>query len=71
MAVERFRPQNAKSAARKADMSAFDRDKFYKRLGINQEEHQEKIELLEMQEEVCEVMSEDQFADAQEVSLQK
>ena len=72
--VEKFRPQNAKRAARKADMSAFDREKFYKRLGISQEpseEQKEEIELLEMQEEICEEMSQDQFADAQEVSLQK
>ena len=35
VSVEKVRPANAKKTARKADMSAFDREKFYKRIGID------------------------------------
>ena len=35
VSVEKVRPANAKKTARKADMSAFDREKFYKRIGVD------------------------------------
>ena len=46
--------------SRKADMNSFDREKFYKRLGINQDATKsDEIEMLEVEPVVCETVSDE------------